>query len=176
MTPARIIETQPLTSAAFARFGQVIDLRDEASAIINQGLCERHSDLAAFDVQDQGGRLGLSLFQSQRSHFPYQLEMVERHPLGSQAFIPMSHEPFLVIVAPDEQSKPGEPLAFLTQAGQGINLFKGSWHGVLTPLGGAGRFAVLDRIGGQGANLEEHWFDEPFTILDGRTAGVSASA
>lgn len=164
MTHARDLVVQPLTAEAFAPFGEVIDLRDEASALINQGLCERHSDLASFDVEDQGGKLGLSLFQSQRRHFPYRLDMVERHPLGSQAFIPMSHEPFLVIVAPDMAGAPGKPLAFLTEAGQGINLFKGSWHGVLTPLEGFGRFAVLDRIGGQGSNLEEHWFDAPYTV------------
>lgn len=167
LSQGRNLVMQPLTAAAFAPFGEVIDLRDEASAIINQGLCERHSDLIAFDVEEQGGKLGLSMFQSQRRTLPYRLEMVERHPLGSQAFIPMSHEPFLVVVAPDDAGKPGRPLAFLTEAGQGVNLFKGTWHGVLTPLEGFGRFAVLDRIGGEGSNLEEHWFDEPFMVVSG---------
>ncbi len=167
MSEQQSLVVQPLTAQAFAPFGEVIDLRDVPSAIINQGLCERHSDLITFDVDEQGGKLGLSLFQSQRRSFPYRLEMVERHPLGSQAFIPMSHEPFLVIVAPDQAGQPGEPLAFLTQAGQGINLFKCTWHGVLTPLEGFGRFAVLDRIGGDGSNLEEHWFAHPYTVFAG---------
>lgn len=154
----------PLTVEAFAPYGEVIDLRDAPSAIINQGLCERHSDLMSIDVDHEGGRVGLSLFQSQHRQLPYRLEMVERHPLGSQAFIPMSEPCFLVIVAPDVWGKPGRPLAFLTKPGQGINLKRNTWHGVLTPLAGSGRFAVIDRIGGQGSNLEEHWFEHPFTV------------
>jgi ureidoglycolate lyase len=92
--------------------------------------------------------------------------MVERHPLGSQAFLPMSLEPFLVIVAPDEGGTPGRPLAFRTAPGQGVNLGRGTWHGVLTPLAAPGLFAVIDRIG-DGANLEEHWFEAPYAVLDG---------
>ena len=85
---------------------------------------------------------------------PYEFNLVERHPLGSQAFIPMSEHGFLVIVAPDENGTPGAPIAFETQPGQGINFHKGTWHGVLTPLAGTGQFAVVDRIG-YGNNLTE---------------------
>ncbi len=90
--------------------------------------------------------------------------MVERHPDGSQAFLPMTQAPFLVIVAPDDGGVPGRPRAFLTAPGQGINLARGTWHGVLTPLSAPGLFAVVDRIG-PGENLEEHWFDDPFTVV-----------
>jgi ureidoglycolate lyase len=86
--------------------------------------------------------------------------MVERHPLGSQAFIPMSLDPFLVVVAEGEDPVPGRIRAFLTAPGQGVNLLRNCWHGVLTPLQAPGLFAVVDRIG-EGANLEEHWLPEP---------------
>ncbi len=89
--------------------------------------------------------------------------MMERHPLGSQAFLPMSLQPFLVIVAPDAGGRPGAPVAFLTGPGQGVNYHRGTWHGVLTPLHAPGLFAVVDRIG-EGSNLEEYWFEEPYEI------------
>jgi ureidoglycolate lyase len=92
--------------------------------------------------------------------------MVERHPDGSQAFLPMTQAPFLVIVAPDDGGRPGVPRAFLTAPGQGINLLRGTWHGVLTPLAAPGLFAVVDRIG-EGANLEEHRFEDPWEIVAG---------
>ena len=88
--------------------------------------------------------------------------MIERHPLGSQAFIPMTQHPFLVIVAPDPQTP---PRAFLTNGAQGINLATGSWHGVLTPLTAPGLFAVIDRIG-DGQNLEEHHYAEPWIVTN----------
>ena len=89
--------------------------------------------------------------------------LVERHPEGSQAFIPMTQNPFLVIVAPDENGIPGRPLAFRTEAGQGINFHRNIWHGVLTPLFAPGLFAVVDRIGNS-ANLQEYWYETPFTV------------
>lgn len=89
--------------------------------------------------------------------------MVERHPLGSQAFMPMSLDPFLVVVAPNAGGKPGQPLAFRTAPGQGVNIARNTWHGVLTPLHAPGLFAVIDQIG-DGTNLEEYWFDQPFTV------------
>jgi ureidoglycolate lyase len=91
--------------------------------------------------------------------------MVERHPEGSQAFLPMTAAPFLVIVAPDAGGVPGTPRAFLTAHGQGVNYHRGTWHGVLTPLSAPGLFAVVDRIGTT-PNLEEHWFATPWTVVD----------
>jgi len=94
---------------------------------------------------------------------PMPLAMMERHPEGSQAFIPMSEHGFLIIVAPDEGGKPGLPLAFETQPGQAVNFHRGTWHGVLTPLQAPGLFAVVDRIGA-GDNLQEYWFETPFVV------------
>jgi ureidoglycolate lyase len=158
----RVIVAEPLTTAAFAPFGDVLDTAGDPDRIINQGLCGRYHDRARLDFSD--GRAGISLFQAEPRSLPYELAMVERHPVGSQAFLPMTQAPFLVTVAPDEGGVPGRPRAFLTAPGQGINLARGTWHGVLTPLSAPGLFAVVDRIG-PGANLEEHWFDAPFTVV-----------
>jgi len=157
----RIIPIAPLTAQAFAPFGDVLEISGAPDKIINQGQCGRYHDRAVLDFAD--GRAGISLFEAKPRALPYQLDMVERHPQGSQAFIPMSHQPFLVIVAPDEDGVPGRPLAFVTQPGQAVNYHRGTWHGVLTPLHAPGLFAVVDRIG-SGANLEEHWFDTPYEV------------
>ncbi|MGI9418438.1 MAG: ureidoglycolate lyase [Geminicoccaceae bacterium] len=156
-----VVRTEPMTSEAFAPFGEVLEVAGEPDKIINQGHCGRWHDLAALDVID--GRVGLSLFKAKPRALPYKLDMLERHPEGSQAFVPMSQAPFLVVVARDADDRPGTPRAFLTTPGQGVNYHRGVWHGVLTPLAAPGLFAVIDRIG-DGANLEEHWLDRPVII------------
>ena len=156
------IVIEPLTRDAFAPFGDVLDTEGAPDKMINQGLCGRYHDRATLDFAD--GRAGISLFDAEPRALPLVLDMVERHPEGSQAFLPMSHQPFLVIVAPDEDGTPGLPRAFMTAPGQGVNYHRGTWHGVLTPLHAPGLFAVVDRIG-DGANLEEHWFDTPYRVV-----------
>jgi ureidoglycolate lyase len=155
------IRIQPLTAERFAPFGDVLDCAGEPDKMINQGLCGRYHDRATLDFGN--GRAGISMFRAETRALPYILDMVERHPDGSQAFIPLGADPFLVIVAPDQDGRPGTPLALRTAAGQGINLHRNTWHGVLTPLAGNGIFAVIDRIG-TGDNLQEHWFDTPYTV------------
>ncbi len=153
------IRTEPLTQEAFAPFGEVLEARGVPDRMINQGLCGRFHDRAGLDFGPEG-RAGLSVFLAEPRALPYRLEMIERHPDGSQAFLPMSGHPFLVIVSP---SPGAPPRAFLTDGAQGINLARGTWHGVLTPLHAPGLFAVVDRIGPT-PNLEEHWYPEPWTI------------
>ena len=158
---SRVLKLQPLTAEAFAPFGDVLEVAGDPDRIINQGLCGRYHDRATLDFAD--GRAGISIFNAEARSLPMVLDMVERHPLGSQAFLPMTEAPFVVIVAPDAGGKPGTPLAFLTAPGQGVNYHRNTWHGVLTPIHAPGLFAVVDRIG-DGANLEEHWFDTPYTV------------
>ena len=155
------IPVRPLSAAEFEAFGDVIDASGEPDRIINQGLCGRFHDRARLDFGS--GRAGLSLFKAEPRSLPLTLELVERHPEGSQAFVPMHREPFLVVVAPDMAGRPGTPIAFRTQPGQAINFLRGTWHGVLTPLAEPGLFAVLDRIG-DGPNLEEAWFESPYLV------------
>ncbi len=158
------IAIEPISADAFAPFGDLIEVAGAPDKIINQGQCGRYHDRAVLDFTD--GRAGISLFDANPRALPYRLDLVERHPDGSQAFIPMTHQPFLVIVAPDEGGRPGLPRAFRTQPGQAVNYHRGVWHGVLTPLHGPGLFAVVDRIG-EGANLEEFWFDIPYEVVSG---------
>ena len=154
------IHIEPLSEQAFRPFGDVIETSGAPSMMINQGMCERYHDIPSLDFQN--GRAGISLFHGQPYDLPLKLALMERHPLGSQAFIPMSPDPFLVIVAED-QNGPHNIRAFLTNGTQGVNYARNIWHGVLTPLNGPRLFAVIDRIG-DGNNLEEHHFDTPPTI------------
>lgn len=159
---AREIRTELLTRADFAAYGDVIEASGAPDKIINEGMCGRHHDLARLDFGAEG-RAGISVFDARPRALPYEFTLVERHPDGSQAFIPLSLASFLVIVAPDEDGRPGAPRAFVTTPGQGINLLRNTWHGVLTPLAAPGLFAVVDRIGDT-ANLEEFRYDVPWRV------------
>lgn len=159
------IRTEPLSPEAFAPFGDVLDCAGECDLLINAGRCGRWHDRARLDF-DEEGRAGISMFRSAPVELPLEVGLLERHPKGSQAFIPMTQNPFLVIVAPDLDGSPGPIRAFLTAPGQGINLLRGAWHGVLTPLAEPGLFAVVDRIG-PGVNLEEHHLAKPVTVIRG---------
>ena len=151
------LRTELLTAAAFAPFGDVLQVGGDCR-LINAGMCERYHDLARLDFGD--ARAGISLFQAQPRGFPYKFDLIECHPDGSQAFIAMTPHPFLVIVATNPQTT---PRAFLTNGAQGINLHRGTWHGVLTPLHSPGLFAVIDRIGTT-PNLQEHRFATPWIV------------
>lgn len=158
----RTIKTEPLTAAAFAPFGEVLEVSGPPTKLINAGKCGRWHDRAGLDFAD--ARAGISIFRSECFALPYRLDLVERHSEGSQAFICMSADPFLVIVAPDEDGRPGQPRAFLTNGAQAVNIRRNHWHGVLTPLGGPGLFAVVDRIG-LTPNLEEFRYAQPFLVV-----------
>ncbi|MCV3270267.1 ureidoglycolate lyase [Roseobacter sinensis] len=160
---SREVRCAPLTAEAFAPFGDVLDCAGAPDRMINAGLCGRFHDRARLDF-GPAGRAGLSLFNAEPRSLPYTLDLLEQHPEGSQAFIPMTPEPFLVTVAPDERGEPGGPLAFLTAPYQGINLHRGTWHGVLTPLAAPGIFAVIDRIG-ETPNLREVLLDPPYLVV-----------
>lgn len=166
----RSLVAQPLTADAFAPFGDVLDTTGPYR-LINAGLCQRHHDRAKLDTGSENGddaRPGISIFNAQPRTLPYSFDLIERHPDGSQAFLPMTQHPFLVIVA---ESPAHTPRAFLTNGAQGINLHRGTWHGVLTPLHAPGLFAVVDRIGAS-PNLEEFRYAEAFCVHDPRRAGL----
>jgi ureidoglycolate lyase len=152
-----------LTRENFAEFGDVIDMSGANHFPINGGKAERYHDLATPEVAGPGSRVALSLCRSAPYDFPLQLKLVERHPFGSQAFMPLSPRPFLVVVCHDTGAGPGEPHAFITQPGQGVNYPRNRWHGVLTPIGASQDFLIVDRAG-EGTNLEEFFFPEPYEI------------
>ena len=155
---------EPLTPEAFAPFGQVIQKEGADHYPINGGMTERYHDLARVELGGVHPRPLISIFRGQPYELPLSLRLVERHPLGSQAFFPLGDLPFLVIVADDLSGIPDVPRAFLTAPGQGVNISMNTWHGVLTPLHGVSEFLVVDR-GGDGNNLEEHHFDVPHTVM-----------
>jgi ureidoglycolate lyase len=161
--PDRTLHTEPLTRQNFAPFGQVIEAAGADHYPINSGNCERYHDLAMIELGGPAARPVISLMHARGFALPFTLTLVERHPFGSQAFYPLSQNPFLVVVAPDEAGTPGTPRAFLTAPGQGINIAMNVWHGVLTPLGDAADFLCVDRAG-DGTNLGEHHFAVPWRI------------
>ena len=154
----RTLTPLPLSADTFAPYGDVLDATGDFR-LINAGLCRRHHDRATIDTGPDA-HTGISIFLAEARTLPYSFDLIERHPAGSQAFIPMTEHPFLVIVAETPLS---DPQAFLTNGHQGINLHRGTWHGVLTPLHGPGLFAVVDRIGTT-PNLEEFRYATPFTV------------
>lgn len=151
----------PITAADFAPFGEILAPRGKATRMINAGKCERHHALA--QVERGGGEAIISIFRSEPVTPPFVCALLERHPLGSQAFFPLGPEPWLSVVAPDMGGRPGQPLAFIVPKGVGVNLRAGTWHGVLTPLDHAADFLVIDREG-DGINLEEVGIP-PVTII-----------
>jgi ureidoglycolate lyase len=159
------IHLEPITRAAYAPFGQLIATEGAHHYPINAGMTERFHDLATVEFAGLNARPLVSIARGKPYALPLTLRMLERHPLGSQAFHPLSQRPFLSIVAPDEGGRPGTPRAFLVPPGTGINMRMGCWHGVLTPLHAESDFLIVDR-GGDGSNLEEHHFAEPWTVTD----------
>jgi ureidoglycolate lyase len=159
------LDIQPLTKAAFAPFGEVIEADPDTMRYINNGTTERFHALASADVVGEGARVIINLFRGQPRDFPYTVGMMERHPFGSQSFSPISGRPFLVVVSEDESGKPGRPQVFLARGDQGVNYGRNVWHHPLMSLGAVSDFLVVDRDG-PGNNLEEYFFDTPFIISE----------
>jgi len=150
----RELTPEPLTAAAFAPFGAVIEVSDEAVKLeINQGHALRYDRLAEVDVADGGGSGAISLFRAQPLAAPV-LRVFERHPLGSQSFVPLGGRPYLVAVAPAGAFDPAGIRVFRAEGDQGVHYAKGTWHHFLLVLDADSDFLVVDRAG-PGANCEE---------------------
>jgi ureidoglycolate lyase len=157
--PRRNLTIEPLTARAFAPFGDVIEASDQARHFpINQGSTERYHDLARVDVASSDGHAILSIFRAAPRRLPMQLLLLERHPLGSQAFVPLSQLPYLVVVAgTGEQPDLSRIRCFRATPGQGVNYARGTWHHPLLALSGASDFLVVDRGGSDtDANCDEY--------------------
>ena len=158
------LDVRALTKAAFAPFGDVIETEGAELRLINDGTTERYHDLANVDVTGESARVLVNVFRGKPFALPIDISMLERHPLGSQAFIPLQNRPFLVVVAEDDGGKPGMPIAFLCQGNQGVNYARNAWHHPLISLEETSDFLVVDR-GGEGNNLEEFfWRDKVYRI------------
>jgi ureidoglycolate lyase len=152
---------EPLTQAAFAPFGDVI-APDHARETypINAGTTLRFHDLARVDTGAQDGRSLISLCRAQPRAFPFAVRLLERHPLGSQAFIPLHAAPYLIVVATGPQDT---PRAFIAARGEGVNYLRGTWHHPLIALDRVTDFLVVDR-GGSGENCDEVQLDQPWIL------------
>lgn len=160
----RHLTLQPLDPDSFARFGDVIDSEVPCERIaINDDRTWRHHALAQVDRGDANGEAAISLFRAQPVDATFTLQRMERHPLGSQAFINLSGNPYAIVVAPAGELNEGEIRGFIATGQQGVNYRRGVWHHYLLALGGASDFVVIDRIG-PGENCDEQVLETPLLL------------
>jgi len=159
-----MITPEPLTQAAFEPFGDVISADDSAHHFpINDGYTERYHDLAKVDVLENGGRAIVSIFRSTPLAQPVAIKMMERHPLSSQAFMPLDNRPYLVVVAPAGELDERQIKVFLANGKQGVNYHAGTWHHFCLALHEQSDFLVVDR-GGEGKNCDVETLDGSLVI------------
>jgi ureidoglycolate lyase len=160
-----LMKIDKLTREAFAEFGDVISPEGADHFSINNGTAERYHDLATIDVAESRGKALVSLFRGQPRHFPFAVTGMERHPLSSQAFVPLSIQPYLIVVAPRGEFETHALHAFLAKPGQGVNYARGVWHHALIALYAVSDFIVIDR-GGAGPNCDEVQLPCPVIISE----------
>jgi ureidoglycolate lyase len=166
MTNNKYLIPKVLTRENFTRFGDVIEVHDKAKNFsINDGFTQRYHDLAEVDVTQENGRTLINIFRSTPLEQPVSIKMMERHPLSSQAFIPMSQQPFLVVVAPRGEFDVSKIEVFLASSNQGVNYHKGTWHHYCLALHQVSDFIVIDR-GGAGSNCDAVKLDGSLAIAD----------
>ena len=159
------LKPQPLTIERFAPYGDVIDASLERSSAMNAARFQRFDDLCTVDTAG-GGRTSVSIARCRAATtLPYRFDVVERHPLGSQAFVPLMPCRMIVVVAPPGESVEADDLcAFVTNGRQGINYHRGTWHMPLIAFETGREFLVIDRAGDE-PNCEEHCLDEAITLV-----------
>ncbi|WP_407304746.1 ureidoglycolate lyase [Acinetobacter sp.] len=159
------VKIQPLTAGAFLPYGEVIACQGNHYFHINEQQTERYHALAEVETD---AKAGLSIFRNiQATAIPFEISMLERHPLGSQTFIPMQGQQFLIIVAPalnHEQPDLGQIQVFMSDGSQGINYRAGTWHHPLLTLEVPSDFVVVDRIG-TGPNCDVYTFPQKTSIV-----------
>jgi ureidoglycolate lyase len=155
------LRIESLTRAAFAPFGDVIEMTGAEHYPINQGYAERFDDLARIDTDADDGETIVSLFRGRPRPLPIEIGFLERHPLGSQAFYPLQDRDWLIVVA-QSGSPPsaGTLSAFRASGRQGINYARNVWHYPLLVIEAESDFLIIDRKG-PGNNLEEVQLPEP---------------
>jgi len=154
-----ILSVEPLTASEFAPYGEVIEAREDTPFhAINRGFARRSDSLAAIDTAAAGGTTAVAIVQAVPRALPFNIVMLERHLLGSQAWVPLSARPWLVVVAPAGPIPELSALrCFLCTGGQGVNYAPGTWHHPLLALGAESDFLVIDRVGPIGEiDCEEH--------------------
>src|SRR5210317_1089387 len=152
------LRPEPLTKERFARYGDVIEASLENPDAMNEARFQRFDDLCDIDVG--GGDVAISVARCRApTTLPLRIDMVERHPLGSQAFVPLKPCRMVVVVAPPGESVDADELrAFVTNGRQGINYHRGTWHMPLIAFDAGQDFLIVDR-GGKEANCDTHALD-----------------
>ena len=160
----KIIIPNKITKDNFSSFGDIISTKDVKPIDINEGYAKRFDDLADIDISNDEGKAIVSIFSALKRNFPMKIDMMEKHPLGSQAFIPMKETTFLVLVAP-QGDKPDINMikSFIVPPGIGINYKPGIWHFPLISTVDM-NFLVVDRKG-PGNNLIIQNLEEKKIIL-----------
>ncbi|MEM7433171.1 MAG: ureidoglycolate lyase [Pseudomonadota bacterium] len=162
-----MIELTPelLSAERFSAYGDVIEASAAQRTGMNAARFDRFDNLARVETDADGSpTIGLVRCRIVTT-LPYQFDMVERHPYGSQAFIPLQQSPFVLVVAGPGESVEAEDLrAFVTNGRQGINYHRGTWHMPLIGLEADQEFIVVDR-GGPSPNCDEHQLEEPVMLL-----------
>lgn len=158
------LKIEPLTRSGFARFGDVIEMAGAHHYPINQGYAERFHDLARIDTEAENGETIINLFHGKPRPLPIEIALVERHPLGSQAFYPLQDRDWLIVVAEAAPAPSVDTLrAFRATGRQGINYARNVWHSPLLVLEQEADFLVVDRKG-PGNNLEEVTLPQPAVL------------
>ena len=148
----KIIIPIPITKENFAKYGDMISTKDIKPLEINNGYAKRYDGIANLNTSSDNGETTISIFSALKRNFPMKIDMMEKHPLGSQAFIPMKDTTFLVFVAPKEEKLDLNKIeAFIIPPGIGVNYSPGTWHFPLISTEDM-NFLVVDRKG-SGDNL-----------------------
>ncbi len=148
----KIIKPVPITKENFSKFGEVITTENIKPLEINNGYAKRFDEIAKIDTSSQEGETTISIFSALKRSFPMKIDMMEKHPLGSQAFIPMKETIFLTFVAPQAEKPNIEKIeSFIVPKGKGVNYKAGVWHFPLISTEDMD-FLVVDRKG-PGDNL-----------------------
>jgi len=152
------LRPEPLTRERFAPYGDVVESSHQASNAMNEARFERFDDLCSVNID---GDVAISLTRCRTpTALPLRVDMVERHPLGSQAFVPLARCRMVVVVAPPGEGVNASDLrAFVTNGKQGINYHRGTWHMPLIAFDAGQEFLIIDR-GGKEPNCEQHMLDE----------------
>ena len=160
----KVITPIQITKENFSKFGDVISTKDIKPLEINNGYAKRYDGIANLNTSNKNGETTISIFSALKRNFPMKIDMMEKHPLGSQAFIPMDDTKFLVFVAP-RGNKPNlnKIQSFVVPKQTGINYNAGIWHFPLISMKNM-NFLVVDRKG-KGKNLEIYKFKKEKIIL-----------
>ena len=160
----KIIKPVKINRSNFNSYGDLISTDGVNPIDINAGYAKRFDNLADLNTVGDDGKTIVSIFSALKRTFPMQIDMMEKHPLGSQAFIPMKETTFLCFVAPPGESPDINKIqSFIVPPKNGINYKPGIWHFPLISTEDT-NFLVIDRKG-KGENLVIHKFEKGNIIL-----------